>query len=128
MFFNSFKLNFNLNGKVKYFFKFTRPSVYSNFLLNRATHIFSIDKIVDRLNTTSRGFNLMFTDFVVPSHSNSCLIFKRFHSPRRDIDWVGIKTRWRAKQVLMRKRKHKNHPRVALRFRLTRYFPLVFLY
>ncbi|GBE62716.1 hypothetical protein, conserved [Babesia ovata] len=46
---------------------------------------------------------------------------RRAYNPARNIDWVGIKRQWRAKQLLMKKRKLKNHPRVALRFRLTRF-------
>ncbi|KAK1936844.1 hypothetical protein X943_000960 [Babesia divergens] len=45
----------------------------------------------------------------------------RAYNPARHIDWVGIKRRWRSKQLFMKKRKLKNHPRVALRFRLTRF-------
>ncbi|CDR96238.1 hypothetical protein, conserved [Babesia bigemina] len=51
----------------------------------------------------------------------SLCLNRRAYNPARHIDWVGIKRRWRAKQLLMKKRKLKNHPRVALRFRLTRF-------
>ncbi|GIX61961.1 uncharacterized protein BcabD6B2_13960 [Babesia caballi] len=46
---------------------------------------------------------------------------RRTYNPARNIDWVGVKRRWRSKQLFMKKRKLKNHPRVALRFRLTRF-------
>ncbi|KAK1444324.1 hypothetical protein BgAZ_102300 [Babesia gibsoni] len=45
----------------------------------------------------------------------------RAYNPAKNIDWVGIKRKWRSKELFMKKRKLKNHPRVALRFRLTRF-------
>eukprot|EP00375_Theileria_parva_P000288 XP_762957.1 hypothetical protein [Theileria parva strain Muguga] len=44
---------------------------------------------------------------------------RRYYRPDRNVDWAGIRRKWRVKQILLAKKKHKNHPRVAMRFRLT---------
>ncbi|EKX73111.1 conserved hypothetical protein [Theileria equi strain WA] len=48
-------------------------------------------------------------------------IHKRWYRPDKHIDWVGIRQKWRVQQQLQKKKKHKNHQKVALRFRLTRF-------
>ncbi|EDO07583.1 hypothetical protein BBOV_III000140 [Babesia bovis T2Bo] len=69
-------------------------------------------RICDHVNETS--FNL-----TVIASSSPCL--KRFYTPTRHINWIGIKKRWRCEEILMKKRKHKFHSRVGMRFRLTRF-------
>ncbi|KAK2194761.1 hypothetical protein BdWA1_002437 [Babesia duncani] len=54
-------------------------------------------------------------------HAKIFNINRRYYRPDKRIDWYKIKQNWRAKQLMMKKKKHKNHPRVALRFRLTRF-------
>ncbi|GAW79959.1 hypothetical protein PGO_061030 [Plasmodium gonderi] len=46
---------------------------------------------------------------------------KRFYNPRENINWVLIRFRHRVSQLRKKKLKYKNHSKVALRFRLTRF-------
>ncbi|KJP85990.1 hypothetical protein AK88_04399 [Plasmodium fragile] len=46
---------------------------------------------------------------------------KRFYNPRENINWTLIRFRHRVSQLRKKKLKYKNHSKVALRFRLTRF-------
>ncbi|VEV55219.1 conserved Plasmodium protein, unknown function [Plasmodium vinckei vinckei] len=48
-------------------------------------------------------------------------INKRFYNPRENINWVLIRFRHRVSQLRKKKLKYKNHSKVALRFRLTKF-------
>ncbi|SBT32834.1 conserved Plasmodium protein, unknown function [Plasmodium ovale wallikeri] len=64
-----------------------------------------------------------------PSYRNCCPnvhisinnFFKRFYNPRENINWVLIRFRHRVSQLRKKKLKYKNHSKVALRFRLTKF-------
>ncbi|CXI09341.1 conserved Plasmodium protein, unknown function [Plasmodium berghei] len=48
-------------------------------------------------------------------------INKRFYNPRENINWILIRFRHRVSQLRKKKLKYKNHSKVALRFRLTKF-------
>ncbi|SOV79846.1 conserved Plasmodium protein, unknown function [Plasmodium reichenowi] len=48
-------------------------------------------------------------------------MFKRFYNPRANINWTLIRFRHRVSQLRKKKLKYKNHSKVALRFRLTKF-------
>ncbi|SBT01663.1 conserved Plasmodium protein, unknown function [Plasmodium ovale] len=64
-----------------------------------------------------------------PSYRNYCPnehitinnFFKRFYNPRENINWVLIRFRHRVSHLRKKKLKYKNHSKVALRFRLTKF-------
>jgi len=54
-------------------------------------------------------------------HSYSVLLLKRHFDPRRNINWLKIRTVHREKELVKARRKHRDHSRALRKFRLTRF-------
>ncbi|KAI4837896.1 hypothetical protein MKS88_003315 [Plasmodium brasilianum] len=88
------------------------------------------EMIIGRVNSPFKN-NLTTIDKSSTFHnsgsSNMCVHtklnnnFKRFYNPRAHINWTLIRFRHRVSQLRKKKLKYKNHSKVALRFRLTKF-------
>ncbi|VWU50459.1 conserved protein, unknown function [Hepatocystis sp. ex Piliocolobus tephrosceles] len=98
---------------------------YSNKKRKISNLVYINQNSVNVGNTYVKGYKINVLQNVtnVGSYIHSSLnnTIKRYYNPRENINWMLIRFRHRVSQLRKKKLKYKNHSKVALRFRLTKF-------
>ncbi|CRG97271.1 conserved Plasmodium protein, unknown function [Plasmodium gallinaceum] len=105
-----FPLNYIMLNNCKIFSRYIYTKNEINGIFN---NVFK-NILNDKTNTLQSIYNKYL-------YLNLNKVTKRFYNPRENINWILIRFRHRVSQLRKKKLKYKNHSKVALRFRLTKF-------
>ncbi|CRG99119.1 conserved Plasmodium protein, unknown function [Plasmodium relictum] len=117
MFFQKYKIAKNIPFTYIPFnnYKIFRRCIYTKSEINNTlNNVFKNSLISNKTNILQYAYNKYI-------YSNLNKVTKRFYNPRENINWILIRFRHRVSQLRKKKLKYKNHSKVALRFRLTKF-------